>query len=162
MDDPTEVRRLFGSIRRKKSSRKLAQPANNNDLNVISISFLAFNFRGIIRWTSREPPSLAPARSHRSSFSKIRNAGLERAETRREVGESLSTDSENYFILSCPRIGRESRQRLAFSILPRFLFFFSSSVDHSKRKKRTSKIFLLYQLVSIYSWLRYLDFPQHF
>lgn len=111
----------------------------NHDLIVISISFLAFNFHGIIRRTSSKYfPLLFPF----LIYAKIRSAGrtlVERKVKRggKEKRISNSTDNENYFILSRWKIGREFHRwlpsppplslfRRSISVLDHF-----SSFDHS-------------------------------
>lgn len=114
----------------KKISVKIGVSANKNDLIVISISFLAFNFRGIIRRTSGKH---SPLLFSFLNYAKIREALVECNGKKREVWReriSNSTDNENYFILSRWKIGREFHRWLPF-FHPLSLFRHSISVlDH--------------------------------
>lgn len=103
----------------------------NHDLIVISISFLAFNFHGIIRRTSSKYfPLLFPF----LIYAKIRSADrilVERKVKRggKEKRISNSTDNENYFILSRWKIGREFHRWLPSLFPPSpYLYFVALSL----------------------------------
>lgn len=115
------------------SAKKIGVSANKNDLIVISISFLAFNFRGerVANILPFPPFSFL-------IYAKIRIL-VECNGKKFEVKEkriSNSTD-ENYFILSRWKIGRELHRwfpwfpYLYFVALSPFSIIFFPSFDHS-------------------------------
>lgn len=116
------------------SAKKIGVSANKNDLIVISISFLAFNFRGerVANILPFPPFSFL-------IYAKIRIL-VECNGKKFEVKEkriSNSTDNENYFILSRWKIGRELHRwfpwfpYLYFVALSPFSIIFFPSFDHS-------------------------------
>lgn len=103
---------------------------NNNDLDVISISFLAFNFRGIIRRTSRERfpyPRSSPMRKYETL--------VEQGRTRRERGAGsgaafrIRLTARIISFYRVQRIGRVSRRWLVLSSF--FFSFFLLLLDAS-------------------------------
>lgn len=115
------------------SAKKIGVSANKNDLIVISISFLAFNFRG-----ERVANILPSPPFSFLIYAKIRIL-VECNGKKFEVKEkriSNSTD-ENYFILSRWKIGRELHRwfpwfpYLYFVALSPFSIIFFPSFDHS-------------------------------
>lgn len=75
----------------KKISVKIGVSANKNDLIVISISFLAFNFRGIIRRMSGKH---SPLLFSFLNYAKIREALVECNGKKREVWREREKDFE--------------------------------------------------------------------
>lgn len=105
---------------------KLAYRPIKNHLIVISISFLAFNFREIIRRTSgKHSPLLFSFLISRENTKRWSNAEERKMKCGgKEKRISNSTDNENYFILSRWKIGREFHRWLPFPSPP--LIFISS------------------------------------